>query len=98
MPTTHPKFSQSDEFFVQESYSYLKLLNVDLTDGDRLATHISRLRYAQPICPPRYLESVPPVATRIRGLQIADTSSYYPEDRGISEGVRLAKEMAAQVQ
>ena len=38
------------------------------------------------------------VALKARGLQIADTSSYYPEDRGISEGVRVAREMAARVQ
>lgn len=97
MPTTHPKFSQSDESIAQESFAYLKLLNPALSDDDRLATRVSRLRYAQPVCPPRYLESVPPVATHIKGLQIADTSSYYPEDRGIAEGARLAKEMAARV-
>ena len=37
---------------------------------------------------------LPPVQTPIRGLQIADTCFYYPEDRGISESVRLGKEMA----
>ncbi len=38
------------------------------------------------------------IESEIRGLQIADTSSYYPEDRGISEGVRVAREMAARIQ
>lgn len=31
---------------------------------------------------------------QIGGLQIADTCFYYPEDRGVSEGIRLGREMA----
>jgi hypothetical protein len=40
---------------------------------------------------------LPPVRTPIRGLQIADTSFYYPEDRGISESARLARQMAGEL-
>ena len=97
MPVTHPKFVASDEVLRQESFGYLKLLNPKLSDTDLLATHIARLKYAQPVCPPRYLDTVPPVHGVVQGLQIADTSSYYPEDRGVSEGVRLAKEMAQRI-
>jgi hypothetical protein len=38
------------------------------------------------------------VQTPIAGLQIADTAFYYPEDRGISESVRLAKEMVERIE
>jgi hypothetical protein len=58
---------------------------------------VGRLRYAQPVCRPRFLETLPPICPGVRGLQVADTSYYYPEDRGISEGVRIAKQMAAAV-
>ncbi len=34
------------------------------------------------------------IQTVIAGLQIADTCFYYPEDRGVSESVRLGQEMA----
>jgi hypothetical protein len=37
---------------------------------------------------------LPSIQTSIAGLQIADTCFYYPEDRGISESVRLGKMMA----
>jgi hypothetical protein len=40
---------------------------------------------------------MPPVQTSIAGLQIADTSSYYPEDRGIAESIRLGRAMADHV-
>lgn len=97
LPVTHPKFSADDAFFVNETMSFLKLLEPRLLDSDRIATKVARLRHAQPICPPRYLDSVPPIHGVVRGLQIADTSSYYPEDRGISESVRVAAEMATRI-
>ena len=56
---------------------------------------VARLGYAQPICPPGFASTIPPVQTPIRGLQIADTCFYYPEDRGIAESVALGRRMAA---
>ena len=98
LPHTHPKFAKDDGFFVEETRRYLKRLNPELADGDFADVRVGRLRYAQPICPPGFLDSLPPVRTPIAGLQIADTSYYYPEDRGISESVRLAREMVAALQ
>jgi protoporphyrinogen oxidase len=97
MPQTHPKFGRDDAFFEEETRRYLKLINPQLTDADFLDVKIGRLRFAQPVCPPGFLDMLPPVQTPIHGLQIADTSYYYPEDRGISESVRLARRMAAAV-
>jgi protoporphyrinogen oxidase len=98
MPITHPKFAKSDADLIAESFSYLQRINPALQDSDRITSAVGRLKYAQPICPPGFLKTLPPMESEIRGLQIADTSSYYPEDRGISEGVRVAREMAARVQ
>ena len=97
MPVTHKKFDDTDAAFTEESYGYLKRLNPALQDSDRVASSVGRLKYAQPICPPGFLDMLPPTHGVVRGLQIADTSTYYPEDRGISEGVRIAAEMAARV-
>ena len=97
MPTTNPKFAREDVFFRNEAFGYLKLLNSALTDNDLIAVHVGRLRYAQPVCPPGFAEMLPPIETSIGGLQIADTCFYYPEDRGISESVRLGKMMAERI-
>jgi protoporphyrinogen oxidase len=94
MPTDHPKWGWSDAALIEESFSYLKRLNPALTDADRLASRAGRLRYAQPVCEPGFAAKLPPVRTPIEGLQVADTCFYYPEDRGVSEGARLAREMA----
>jgi protoporphyrinogen oxidase len=98
MPPTNPKFSRTDEDFLSESLRFLKLLNPAITDRDVVATHVGRLRHAQPVCPPGFAAMLPPIQTGIQGLQIADTCFYYPEDRGISESVRLGKLMAERIQ
>jgi len=97
MPVTHPKFQRDDAAFVQESFTYLRLLNPAVVEADRIASYVGRLRHAQPVCPPRFLATLPPIGGVIEGLQIADTSVYYPEDRGISESVRVARELATNV-
>lgn len=97
MPITHPKFRQDDASFRSEGLGYLKLLNPALDETDVLACHVGRLRHAQPVCPPGFADMLPPVETSVDGLQIADTCFYYPEDRGISESVRLGKLMAERV-
>ena len=97
MPQSHPKFGRDDAAFIAESMACVRRLNPSLGESDVLATRVGRLRYAQPVCEAGFLAKIPPVQTPIRGLQIADTSFYYPEDRGISESVRVAREMAARV-
>lgn len=97
MPTTHPKFARDDAFFRGEGLGYLKLINPAIRDDDVVAFHVGRLRHAQPVCPPGFAATLPPVETSIQGLQIADTCFYYPEDRGISESVRFGKMMAERV-
>jgi protoporphyrinogen oxidase len=97
MPTTHPKWLMDDAYFKKEAFGYLKRINPAITDSDFIDVHVSRLRHAQPICPPGFLSMIPPVETPITGLQIADTCFYYPEDRGIAESVRMGAEMAARI-
>jgi protoporphyrinogen oxidase len=62
--------------------------------GQPTQTIASRYRYAQPICDPGYLDKLPPVALPVKGLWVADTSHYYPEDRGISESIDFGRKMA----
>ncbi|NQW58175.1 MAG: NAD(P)/FAD-dependent oxidoreductase [Polynucleobacter sp.] len=94
MPGEHPKFADSDEVFVQKVKRYLKKINPELQDRDFLDVRASRYRYAQPICDPLFLDKLPPVALPVKGLWVADTSYYYPEDRGISESIDFGRQMA----
>lgn len=94
MPTTQPKWTWTDQQLIDESKGYIQRINPAIADDDVLDAKVGRLRYAQPICEPRFLDKLPPVQTSIRGLQIADTCYYYPEDRGVAESIRLGRRMA----
>jgi protoporphyrinogen oxidase len=94
MPGEHPKFKESDQAFLEKVRRYLKKINPSLRDEDFLDLQASRYRHAQPICDPGYLDKLPPIAMPVKGLWIADTSYYYPEDRGISESVGFGRNMA----
>jgi protoporphyrinogen oxidase len=94
MPGEHPKYADSDEVFTGKVRRYLKMINPSLTDDDFIDIRANRYRYAQPICPPGYMESIPPRKLPIEGLWVADTSHYYPEDRGISESIDFGRMMA----
>lgn len=94
MPGEHPKFADADEVFIQKVKRYLQKINPALVDSDFLDVRASRYRYAQPICDPGYLEKLPPVSLPVKGLWVADTSYYYPEDRGISESIGFGRQMA----
>lgn len=94
MPGEHPKFAEPDQAFLDKVRRYLKKINPSLTDADFVDLRASRYRHAQPICDPGYLDRLPPVQLPVKGLWVADTSYYYPEDRGISESIDFGRKMA----
>lgn len=97
LPADHPKFQLSSQGFQKEFKSYLQKINPALSDEDFLAMHVSRYKHAQPVCTPGFLEKLPPVKLPVAGFWAADTSYYYPEDRGISESVGLGRKIAKNV-
>lgn len=96
MPGEHPKYSDPDSVFLDKVRRYLRKINPALTDDDFIDLRASRYRHAQPICDPGYLDRLPPAQLPVRGLWVADTSYYYPEDRGISESIGFGRAMAKQ--
>jgi protoporphyrinogen oxidase len=94
MPGEHPKFKEDNLVFINKVRHYMQKINPHLRDDDFIDIRASRYRYAQPICDPGYLNKLPPVALPIDGLWVADTSYYYPEDRGISESINFGRELA----
>jgi protoporphyrinogen oxidase len=97
MPVTNPLWARPDSAFVDEAMQVVARINPAIARGDLVASHVGRLRHAQPVCPPGFAAMIPAVQTPIAGLQIADTCFYYPEDRGIAESVRLGQDMAKMI-
>lgn len=97
MPGEHPKYADPDAMFIDKVRRYLMQINPSLVDEDFLQIHASRYRHAQPICEPGFLDRLPPRRLPVQGLWVADTSHYYPEDRGISESIGFGRMLAREV-
>lgn len=95
MPKTHPKYSAPARDFISEVRRYLPRINAAFRDDWVLAAHASRYEFAQTVCTPNFFARLPGMATSIKDFFMADTAYYYPEDRSISESVRVGKRLAA---
>jgi protoporphyrinogen oxidase len=96
MPADHPDYGRPNGAFIADSVACLKAINPELQAADILASHCSRYRYAQPVCGTHFLDTLPPL-NPIANIWIADTTVYYPEDRGISESVGFGRDLARKV-
>lgn len=97
MPGGHSKFKEPDQAFLDKVKKYMLAINPSLGEDDFIEIRVNRYRYAQPICEPRHLDSLPSIGLPINGLWVADTSYYYPEDRGISESINFGRALAKKV-
>ena len=94
MPAEHPKYQEPDSVFLEKVRRYLGKINPELGDADFIELRASRYPFAQPVCELGFLDRLPPVQLPVKGLWVADTSYYYPEDRGISESIAFGRNMA----
>ena len=94
MPGEYPKYAEPDAYFLNKVKGYFKKINPKLEDADFLDMRASRYRFAQPIGTPGLLDELPKPKLAIHNLWVADTSYYYPEDRGISESLDFGRKMA----
>ncbi|MEK0267022.1 FAD-dependent oxidoreductase [Stenotrophomonas rhizophila] len=97
MPGEHPKYAEPDAVFIDKVRGYLMQINPTLVEADFIDIRASRYRHAQPICEPGFLDRLPPRKLPVEGLWVADTSHYYPEDRGISESIGFGRMLAREV-
>ena len=93
MPQDNKKFKDEDSVFVSKVIRYIQKLNPNIRKDDFIDIKVNRYFYSQPVCEINHAELLPPIKTTIEGLFIADTSFYYPEDRGISESIKLGKKI-----
>lgn len=97
MPQGHVKFSWDNEQFRAEAIRCLQAINPAFDESWIKAFHVSRYFHAQPVCVRHYLSTLPPMQGVLRGFSMADTSYYYPQDRSITESVKLGRQLAEQI-
>ena len=97
MPQKNPMYHEEDSIFEEKVRRYFKTINPNIQDKNILDIRVHRYHYAQPICQPNFLETLPDAQLPVKGLWVADTSYYYPEDRGISESIGYGRTLAKRV-
>ena len=95
IPADHPDYQRPNQAFIDDAWACLKAINPQLSDADLLDSHCSRYRFAQPVCGVQFQQSLPPLQP-FPGVFTADTTAYYPEDRGISESIDFGRKLARQ--
>lgn len=95
MPQTHPKYRRDHAEFIEETLRYMQMIRPDFDRSDVIAATASRYEFAQTVCSPGFYDALPPMKSKVQGLFMADTSHYYPEDRSISESMRIGAQLAS---
>lgn len=93
MPHTHANWSAPDDILLAKARACLRGVNPAAAASEE-AARLFRYEFAQPVCPPGFRHIVPPYDTGLRHIFAADTTHSFPEDRSISESVKIAKELA----
>lgn len=96
IPADHSDYQRPNAAFIADAWDCVKAINPRLCDADLIASHCSRYRFAQPVCGVQFQRSLPPLQP-FTGVFIADTTAYYPEDRGISESIDFGRHLARRV-
>lgn len=96
IPADHPDYQRPNQAFIADAWDCLKAINPQLSDPDLLDSHCSRYRFAQPVCGVHFQKSLPCLQP-FPGVFTADTTAYYPEDRGISESIGFGRKLARKV-
>lgn len=95
MAADNPRYRRPAQDFIDETLAAMALVQPAFRPAHVLASHCHRYEFAQTVCPPGFARRLPPMRTPLAGLYMADTAYYYPEDRSISESVRVGRELVA---
>ena len=94
MPQSHSKYRRDKAEFIEEVLRACERMRPDFQRAWVLGANAFRYEFAQTVCTPDFFAKLPPMESAARGLLMADTSHYYPEDRSISESLRLGRVLA----
>ena len=81
----------------EEAHRWVGILEAKVPGFTRdmlLGVHGFRASYAAPLVTLNYQAQIPPIESHVAGLYVATTAQIYPEDRGMSEGVRMGNRAA----
>jgi protoporphyrinogen oxidase len=96
IPADHPDYQRPNQAFIDDAWRCVTAIQPELSAAELIASHCSRYRFAQPVCGVRFQHTLPPLEP-FPGVITADTTAYYPEDRGISESIGFGRRLVREL-
>ena len=96
VPRDDWRFTTDPAELLRQYEPWLKRLNPDFELSWVKDWHFSKAGFAQPVVTPEYRESIPPHETSMPGVVLATMSQVYPQDRGQSYAVAMARRVVEQ--
>lgn len=97
-PQQHAQLEEDDAHYQKEVRHYLQTLFPHFKDNQIIDSRVLRYQHAQTICTQHFFDNIPDYQVENLPFFIADTSSYYPVDRCISESIKVGKQLAVSVE
>jgi protoporphyrinogen oxidase len=89
----HPRYSMEEEDLYNDCLSCFREINPSFTEKWVEGFYVFRDKYAQPICDTNYLKNKPPFKTPVEALYLTDSSQLHPDDRTVSNSIKLGKKV-----
>ena len=86
-------YRSSKEELLETYFPFLKRIFPAFEKNWISEMYLWKEKYAQPLTTVGYGGRIPPLQTPLQNLYLATMAQIYPEDRGMNNGVRLAKEL-----
>jgi len=97
LPMSNPLFRRPDEEVLAEFLAALPRINPAFDPSWVREAHIFKAPFAQPIVTVDFHQHIPPHATPLLGVYLANMFQVYPQDRGQNYSVQMANRVAAQM-
>jgi len=94
LPSTDERYVLADEKLLEEYTGYLKRINPGFSEDWIREYHVSRDKYAQPVCEVGFSKHKPGIETPVKGLYLTDSCQLHPDDRTVSNSIGLGKRVA----
>lgn len=97
LPMSDPLYTEPDEQVLERYYRALRKINRSFDPSWVTEHRIFKAPFAQPIVTVGYPDRVPPHATPIANLYLANMSQVYPQDRGQNYSIAMANLLVEEI-
>ncbi|MGH2442136.1 MAG: NAD(P)/FAD-dependent oxidoreductase, partial [Chloroflexota bacterium] len=97
LPMDHPLFATEKDEIVAQYVPAIQRINPQFDASWITGSYSFKAPFAQPIVTKGYADRLPPHATPVPGLYVANMSQVYPQDRGQNYSIAMANALVARL-